>query len=330
MKYNSLKYTLANLSLISITLWGCLKDEDFDNQEIQSVAGNGNQNVISVALTATNTTNHLLLAFDQSDVDTTFDAIPVTLAGQPASEDIQVTLVLNPAVIGDYNSNPDHPASHEEAPSSVYTILNSGDSAGGYIVTIPKGSNTGYLQIKLKANDFLGFDYAIGVQISSVSPGYLIASNASTGSLAIAVKNLWDGNYTLTQKEVGWAAYGIADNETYTWPDDVSLVTASAVANTVNTAYGGNLQPAFTTGGGITVFGATAPKFTFDPATNAVVGVENTEPDDGRGRTLYLNPDVDDSRYDPDTKTIYVANIMTQTGRPKQFFYDTLTYVGPR
>src|SRR6478736_762838 len=116
MKYNSLKYTLVFLFLISITLWGCLKDEAFDNHEIQSVAGNGNQNVISVALTATNTGNHLLLALDQSNTDTTFDAIPVTLAGQPAPEDLQVTLMLDPALLGSYNAA--NETAHEEAPSS--------------------------------------------------------------------------------------------------------------------------------------------------------------------------------------------------------------------
>ncbi|TKK70977.1 DUF1735 domain-containing protein [Ilyomonas limi] len=330
MKYNSLKYTLVFLSLISITLWGCLKDESFDDHEIQSVAGSGNQNVVSMALTATNTTNHLQIAFDKSDADTTFDAIPVTLAGQPATEDIQVKLVINPALLGDYNA--ENGTLHEEAPTSVYSVTNAtGDSATGYIVTIPKGSNTGYLQLKIKPNDFLGKDYALGVQISSISPaGYLIASNLSAGILALSTKNLWDGKYTLVQKQVGWAAYGIADGETNTWPSDVSIITASAVADDINTPEGGNLQPAFTPGGGVTVFGATAPRFTFDPVTNAVVSVENTIPDDGRGRTLQLNPAVTDSRYDPATKTIYVAYIMKQNGRPDQYIYDTLTYVGPR
>lgn len=328
MKYTSLKYTLIFLFLISITQWGCLKDNAFDNHEIQSTVGDPNQKVVGVALTATNATNHLLLALDQSSADTTFDAIPITLAGQAAQEDIQVTLMLNPALLGSYNA--DNGTTHEEAPSNVYTITNPGDSAGGYIVTIPKGSNTGYLQVKLTPTNFLGFDYAIGVQISSVPQGYLISGNLSTGILAIAVKNLWDGKYTLVQKQTGWAAYGIADGETNTWPSDVSIITASAVADDVSTIEGGNLQPAFTPGGGVTFFGATAPRFTFDPATNAVVGVQNTLPDDGRGRMLSLNPAVTDSRYDPATKTIYVAYIMKQTGRPNQYIYDTLTYVGSR
>src|SRR5690349_9870654 len=116
MKYNSLKYTLVFLSLISITLWGCLKDDSFDNHQSESVAGDGNQKVVSMAITATNTTNHLQMAFDKSDVDTTFNAIPVTLAGQPATEDIQVTVVYNPALLGDYNAA--NGTAHEEAPTN--------------------------------------------------------------------------------------------------------------------------------------------------------------------------------------------------------------------
>jgi hypothetical protein len=329
MKFNSLIYKSIFLVIISAVSFGCLKDDAFDNKEIQSIHGSGQQNVVAIALTATTTSNHLQLAFNKSDVDTTFDAIPVTLAGKPANEDIQVTLLINPALLGSYNAN--NGTLHEEAPTSVYSITNSGDSATGYLVTIPKGSNTGYLQLKIKPNDFLGVDYALGVEISNISPsGYLIASNLSTGILAIATKNLWDGIYTLTQKTVGWAAYGIADGETYTWPSDVALITASAVADDIHTAEAGFGQPAFVTGGGITSFGATATRYVFDPVTNALVDVINTVPDDGRGRTFFLNPAVPDSRYDPVTKTIYASYQMTQNGRPNQYFYDTLTYIGPR
>ncbi len=326
----SIKYSLVTFVLFSIVLSGCLKDDGYDDRNYQAgeTHNDGKQNVISVALTATTTVNHLLLALDNSSSDTTLNAIPITLGGQPATEDIQVRVQLDPALLGSYNA--DNGTTHEEAPSSTFTIINSGDSASGYLVNIQKGSNTGYLQVKLTPSNFLGFDYAIGVQIVSVPSGYLIASNLSTGILAIAVKNLWDGKYTLTQETTGWAAYGIADGVSFTWPTDVSIVTASAVADDINTAEGGALQPAFTTSGGTTVFGATAPRFTFDPATNQLVSVENTLPDDGRGRTLSLNPAITDSRYDPATKTIYAAYIMKQTGRPNQFIYDTLTYVGSR
>ncbi|MBL0334798.1 MAG: hypothetical protein IPP73_05640 [Chitinophagaceae bacterium] len=64
-----------------------------------------------------------------------------------------------------------------------------------------------------------------------------------------------------------------------------------------------------------------------------LVNVSNDIPDDGRGRAFRLNTaftSPTDSRYDPATKKIYAAYIMSQNGRPDQFIYDTLTYRGPR
>ena len=328
MKLKNLKYLIFSSLVLSIALTGCLKDPLFDSRESQANQPDGTQNAVYIGLTTTNSTEHLQLALAKSDVDTTFDAVPVQVAGFEATQDIQVTLVINTALLGDYNDA--NGTTHEEMPTSVYSVTNPGDSATGYTVTIPKGSNIGYLQLKLVPNDFLGHDYALGLEIASVSSGYVISSNYNTGILAISTKNSYDGKYNLTQKQLGWAAYGIADGETHTWPSLVSLVTASATAVDVSTAEEGPLQPAFTPGGGTTAFGATTPRYIFDQTTNALVSVVNTTPDDGRGRTLYVNPAITDSRFDPNTRTIYAAYVMTQNGRPNQFFYDTLTYVGPR
>ena len=330
MRISSLKYSLIVPAFLSVSLFSCLKDDAYDNKQIQSVESDngGQQDVISVALTATTTDNHLLVAFDQSDADTTINAVPITLGGQPAKLDLQVTLKLNFALLGSYNA--DNGTTHEEVPLSLLTILNAGDSANGYTVIIPKGSNTGYLQIKIKPNNFLGSDYAVGVQIVGVPAGYLIAGNLSNGIYAITVKNTYDAKYDITQKSTGWGAYGVSDGPTFTWPSPASAITASAASIDISTPEAGYNQIGFSPSGGLTSFGATTPRFTFDPATNALVAVTNTTPDDGRGRKLFLNSAVTDSRYDPETKTIYAAYIMAQTSRPNQFIYDTLRYVGPR
>lgn len=328
MKLQNLKYLFFLCGIFLVALTGCFKDDAYDNREIQSTRPDGGQNVVYVGLTATSNDNHLQIAFEKSDQDTTFDAVPIILAGGTvAPEDIEVKLIINPALLGNYNAA--NGTTHEEMPTSVYTVINPGDSATGYIVTIKKGEKMAYLQLKVKANDFLGFDYALGLQIASVSSGYLISSNYNTGILAIATKNQWDGVYTFTQKTTGWAAYGIADGQTFTLPSDVSLITATATAVDIKTVYG-LFQVGFDPNGGIVTFGATAPRFVFDPATNALVDVINTAPPDPRLRAFHLDPDVTDSRYDPDTKTIYAAYIFTQTGRPDQHVYDTLTYVKSR
>jgi hypothetical protein len=69
---------------------------------------------------------------------------------------------------------------------------------------------------------------------------------------------------------------------------------------------------------------------TFDLATDKLLSVTNTTPDDGRGRAFEMNPAVTTSRYDPATKTIYAAYFLKQTGRPNLAIYDTLVYVKER
>jgi len=331
------KPVIFSLLFLSFVTAGCLKDKDYDNRSIQSLRTSGTQKIVEIGLTSTSTDNHLVIAMKALDHDSTIDLIPVIVnSADGVSEDITVTLVSNPALIGNYNAI--NGTSHEQAPSNLFTIINPPSSDGtGYLVTIKKGTNVGFLQIKLRSDKYLGHDYAFGFQISKVDPpGYLISTNLSTGIVAIGIKNKYDGLYTLRIKTVGWTAYGIADGVTGTYPGDFGLVTAGATSVSFSNPSSGNLQPAFTgtanvpgTIGGATAFGATTPLLTFD-ATDKLTSVVNTTPDDGRGRVLLINPAITTSRYDATTKTIYAAYIMKQNGRPDQFIYDTLTYKGPR
>jgi hypothetical protein len=332
-----IKSSFAAILLLSLFVTGCLKDKDYDDRLIQSTRSEGTQKIVEISLTTTSTVNFLQISMANSTNDTTFRLVPVSLAAdKPATEDIVVTVVPNPALIGNYNATAG--TFYEEAPSAIYTITNTVAPGGGFLVTIPKGSNTGYLEIKIKPSNFLGHEYALGYQISSIqNAGYLISSNLSSGVAAVGIKNKYDGSYDLRIKTVGWTAYGIADGVAGDYPDPLFLITNSANSVRFFNPNSGDLQPAFSgtanvpgTIGGATAFGATTPLFTFDVATDKLISVTNTSPDDGRGRTLFLNTAVTDSRYDPATKTIYAAYIMTNTGRPNQFIYDTLTYNGPR
>jgi hypothetical protein len=324
--------TMASVGLLGV-MTGCLKDKDYDNGLIQSVHNTGgDQKIVEIKLTAGDASNVLLTSFDAISHDTTVNFIPVNLASPiPAQEDIKVTLVQNNTLVADFNSA--NGTGYLVPPANMFTLVN------GLTVTIPKGSLTGYLQVKLKPSDFVGSDWALGYAIASIDkPGYLISGNLSTGMVAFGIKNKYDGDYSLRIKTVGWTAYGIADGVAATWPSNIALITAGANSVTpFDYLRGDDLQFAFTgttnvpgTLGSPTAFGATTPIFIFDPATDKITDVHNTTPDDGRGRFLHLNAAITDSRYDPTTKTIYAAYIMTQNGRPDQQIYDTLHYVGPR
>lgn len=303
----------------------CLKDKAYDNGTIQSGSqGSGEDaKVISLGITVSSTSNFLTASYPITGTDTTVDLIPVELGGtSDAPADIHVTLTVDDTLLNAYNNA--NGTNYVDA-SPVITIANGG------VVTIPKGSRIGYLRVTFNANDLLAAQYALPVKIASVAePGYTISGNLNTGIVAIGPKNKYDGLYKLTILTSGWGAYGINDGPpSNTWPTNIGLVTSGPNSVTFSSQELGPLQPAFA-GGSPTGFGATAPQFTFDPATDKLVSVVNLAPDDGRGRTFFLNPAVPDSRYDAATQTIYAAYVMTQNGRPNQLIYDTLVYRGPR
>ena len=245
------------------------------------------------------------------------------------TKDYTVTLALNPTLIADYNTAKGE--SYEALPFSAYTITNT------LSVVVPKGKQKTAVSIKIdKSKLDFSKSYALGFKIAD-GGGATINENFKNVLVAIGVKNKFDGHFNLRIKTTGWTAYGIADGISGSFPNGLDLVTAgSASVSFFNPSIGSN-QPAFTGTTNVpgtiiaaTSFGATTPLLTFDQTSNKLVSVVNTTPDDGRARTLTLNTAVTTSRFDPNTKTIYAAYIMSQTGRPDQFIYDTLTYVGPR
>ena len=185
-------------SLLCILVTGCLKDDDFDKGIIQSVNQTGDLvKPVEIKLTATDASNFLVLAVDNSDNDTTVDLVPINLATNDAApEDIHVTVTLDSNLVIVYDTTgtaAGTPGGDYAIPlSSMYTLVNPE-------VIIPKGSHTGYLQIKFKPSDFIGADWALGFKITAVKEsGYTISGNFSTGITAIAVKNKYDGVYNAT------------------------------------------------------------------------------------------------------------------------------------
>ena len=145
---STFKYIPVLLGIISFGLSGCLKDGDFDKGLIQSVHSTGTQKVVEIKLSATSSGNFLHQSFNASNSDTSFDLIPVVLASdQVASEDVNVTLVQDNALVTAYNDA--NGTSYVIPPAGSYTILNPGG-----VVTIKKGTNTGYLRVKTKSGQF--------------------------------------------------------------------------------------------------------------------------------------------------------------------------------
>ena len=242
-----------------------------------------------------------------------------------APEDITVNLVVDNDLLTLFNDQ--NGTSYVIPPTSVYTVPSS--------VIIKKGTRTTQVKatVTRSADYDFGMAYAIPLAITSASKG-IISDNFGKSVYSFGVRNQFDGDYSMVIQSTGWSAYGIWDGGPLDWPSDIGLVTTGA--NTLmiaDYARGGDaLQPVFTADGeSVTAFGATTPLFTIDVATNLVTVINSTA-DDGRGRVLKNNPAAlpEENSYDPATKVMHLNYIMSQNGRPDQYFVITLTYVGPR
>lgn len=306
------KISVAFLLSAFIIAAGCEKEKVFFEEQLsdsKSGVGFGQPN-----------SETILLAVEATDPSVTA-VLKAFLSGNNKGE-ANVSIVADPSLVDAYNAA--NGTSFPIMPSDVYTLPSS--------ISISGGSGSADLVIDIQKLVTYGIGFALGVKISDVSGGtdYVMPGN-SEQVIIVQVKNKYDGLFELTVRTDGWAAYGIADGVSNVYPGDIAMITRGA--NTVDLESlerGDNLLPAFTSGGGATAFGATSARFYFDPATDKLTQVENILPDDGRGRKLRINPDITDSRYDAATGTIYAAFIMSQNGRPDQYFYDTLRFVGPR
>lgn len=186
--------TTIGIALVSMSLTGCLKDKAYEDQQIQSTRSEGSPKMVEFKLTANNASNFLLKTFANSNNDTTIDLIPVNLATPGvATEDINVTVSIDtPSVHYYYELDTVNRKKYDVAPLSIVTLVSP-------VVTIAKGSRTGYVKLKFKSSDFLGHDYGVGLKITNVDkPGYTISGNLNWSVLAIVVKNQYDGEYHST------------------------------------------------------------------------------------------------------------------------------------
>jgi Domain of unknown function (DUF1735) len=299
MKILFIRTALIVSIAISIIATGCLKDKAYDNGEIQSLRSTGAvPKVIEIKLTAGNTTNFESIAVANSNNDTTIGLIPVNLAtSDPAQEDIKVTLTLNSTLVADYNT--DNGTDYLIPSGSMFTVLNAG------VVTIPKGSHTGYLQIKFKPSDFLVGSWAFGYTISSIDkPGYIISGNLQNGIVALGAKNIYDGHY----KSSGVFVHPAFPGNTWTFADGIFQDLVTSGPNSVTTTPINTAAVSF----GISL------DITINP-DNSLIEVLN-------GVTT---PTPNTDHYDPATKTFFVSGGYIGGTGPRKY-NATLTYVGPR
>ena len=321
-------------SIFILGLVSCLKDEQFKDELIGHTL-DGVGKIIELGI-INSPAHDQSLAIDFEDKPLVVSFLTVRLAAnEVATEDITVTLDTSSTrqLLKVYDSV--NKKTTARFPESIFTF-----EGNRLKVTIPKGSREGYLKINTNAINFNpSLSYGLGFKIISIDkPGYIISQNFGSFLTTIGAKNKYDGNYKMTFKTTGWAAYGIASGVERTWgsnPDGTSIfmitTSGSAVDLWDDYWFGTFIQPALTTALTNTGFGAAGPRFIFDNATNKIIGMVNTIPD-GRSRSFELNPTAGASTnyFDPTTHNIYADYVMKQPGRPNQLIVATFKYVGPR
>jgi hypothetical protein len=269
-----IKISLA-LAALSFGMAGCLKDKPYDDQQIQSNRPVGTPRIIEMAIAVTNSTNFISFAFDNVNKDTVAALVPINLAtADAAGEDINVTVQLKPSLVDDYNNA--NSTSFEVPATTQIAVVNN-------VVTIPKGSHTGYMQVKFNPAGIIGHAYALGLTIASVDKqGYTISGNMGSGVVAIATKNKYDGLY----HAVGYFAHPTSPRAIDVTDEKVITASANSVVKalgdlgdntkitiTINPDNTVTIGPGPGTSGSTAAVGSfidvTRPEYnnTYDPAT---------------------------------------------------------------
>jgi hypothetical protein len=320
---------LAFPSLI-IFLGSCLKDKNFDEGRTGLDVSKA-EKIIELAQAFDGAHGRTVgLAYVDQIVNPEFLTVRLA-ANEPASEDIKVTIDTagTQAYITAYNTA--NGLAVEKLPNSFYTVPN------GLVITIPKGSREASLKIRTNAIQYnTSTTYALYFSIASVDkPGYVVSGNFNKYFTQVSAKNKYDGVYLLRCRMRAPANDRPTVNvsTSWAWGGEVFLITTGGASNDLfdDWGFGQVIQPIQTAAGVYSGFGSTQPRFTFDPATDKVIGVANTFVNPANGRAFAIDPNPAlDSKWDGATGNVYAHFIMTQPGFQPLYIADTLIYQRPR
>lgn len=291
-------------------LQSCLKDKGFENNEygLKDPAG---QLAVSIPQAVDGIS---IMGVDFVNTSQTFKPLVVQLeSANPAANDIHANLVLNNALVGDYNTA--NGTSFVILPTSAYNIPT-------LKITIPKGSHYASLNINVPNASTLNplTTYALGFSLSSLDEsGIAIPENMRNVVVQFSIKNKYDGKYNIKGFFVRTDAAGAAYNGPFSAKVEMQTTGAASV-DMYYPAYGIVANP-FNAG----AFSNVGPRITFDLNTDKIVSIYNQSGGGAPAMTLIGT----DNRYDASKKIIYLKYYYN-SDPTNRIFSDTLTYTGPR
>lgn len=317
MRSTKLLSLLFSGLILSFLLSACLKDKFADENEV-GFDVDKNAKIVEIAGPIA---GYYAASLEFSTRDTSINLVTVRVAAdQPVSEDVQVTLKLDTNLVSAYNI--ENHTNYKAPSSAIYKFDN-------LTVTIPKGSQQGYLKFTAKPSDIAAGEFAFGISLVSVSnPGYILSGNFNNQVVIIGVKNRWDGLYQVTGTLTDLAVSTI----TGLYPLNWELITNGANSVTViDKDYTGTATHIISSGGAASQYGTFGLVVNFDPATNKITSVVNFYGQPApNGRSAILDP-TGVNAYDPATKTIKIKYNMLQPGTTVRTRFDeTWKYTSPR
>ena len=260
-------YKILPIAFICVGLSACLKD---DKVELDFDKGPAIMEIPVKNATAS-------LDISSTPIEYTVDIH--YSADKPAPNDLQVTVAIDQATLDAYNTAKG--TTLELLPAENYTLTKT--------VTIPAGQRSVPLVFKFRSDMIsLTKAYAIPLKITDAS-GVVISGNYGTHVLGVAIKNKYDGVYTVN----GSVVRGGDPVLSGAFPEqEYSLITASANAVDMNRV------AVWASGGGI---GGIGPwRLTINPSTNQVTVT------DALNAVVQNNP-AGPNTYDPATKTLKIS-----------------------
>lgn len=317
MKKNFI-YTLLTSAVLMSGLSGCLKDNsqpDFTKNKpvielpIGSSSGNAAANSISASFTVSNTPADYLVWVNYAAPDAN-------------SKDVTVTLSVDTAAVTQFNKV--NGKNYTLLPTAGYTLSSSK-------ITIPAGQRKAQFPVKINT---AALDptktYAFPLTITD-GGGFTISANFARLITIIALKNKWDGIYTVT----GTMTDVVNSAITGQYPHDMQLITqgpnSDAIYDPSQNTYGHGILNA----GAGSYYGNFSPLFTIDNVSNKITAAVNyygQPATNGRAAVLDVSG-VNAFTMSSDGSTpvsFKVKYIMTENGSNRAFFEETWTYKSAR
>ncbi|HEY4194075.1 MAG TPA: DUF1735 domain-containing protein, partial [Mucilaginibacter sp.] len=242
--------------------------------------------------------------------------VPVNIAApNPLKTAVTVKLSVDQAALTAYNT----------ANGTSYTLLPAADYSSTLSVTIPAGQNLGNVVINLNTTQ-IDPSQSYVLPLTITDGGGQQISNYKTILFNFAVKNIYDGEYTVT----GTMNDTVVPTDLGNYPFDIDLITAGATSNYMfDTAIGAPgheiLAPT------ISYYGSWSPQFTFSgTSVTSVINAYGQPASNGRSARLDATG-VNTLTGTPGTKgfKIQVSYVLVAAGADRTFFNETFTYVGP-